>query len=109
MLVWPLLIAGVFALPEVRPKVISLFDAFQGDYFEDLVVAVSLFVDETDETLTASASMPGRTVEIDRSGSRKAVVVQSDAVARQVCAARLGKEGCTIIRAVQSYSMYECV
>jgi len=40
MLVWPLLIAGVFSLPAVRPKVISLFEAFQGDYFKDLVIAV---------------------------------------------------------------------
>jgi hypothetical protein len=44
MLVWPLLIAGVYALPEVRPKVVSLFEAFQGDYFEDLIIAVSLIV-----------------------------------------------------------------
>lgn len=41
MLLWPLLIAGVFCLPEVRPKVSSLFDAFKSDYCEDLVVAVS--------------------------------------------------------------------
>lgn len=41
MLIWPLLIAGVFALPEKRDKVRGLFDAFQGDYCEDLEVAVS--------------------------------------------------------------------
>jgi hypothetical protein len=41
MLIWPLLIAGLFCVPETRPKVVSLFDAFQGDYCEDLVVAVS--------------------------------------------------------------------
>jgi hypothetical protein len=41
MLIWPLLIAGVFALPDARPKVSSLFDAFRADYCEDLVSAVS--------------------------------------------------------------------
>ncbi|AFR97193.2 hypothetical protein C343_05329 [Cryptococcus neoformans C23] len=42
MLIWPLLIAGVFALPEKRDKVRGLFDAFQGDYCEDLEVAREL-------------------------------------------------------------------
>ncbi|WVQ99110.1 hypothetical protein IAU59_006242 [Kwoniella sp. CBS 9459] len=42
MLIWPLLIAGVFALPEKRHKVRELFDAFQGDYCEDLEVARDL-------------------------------------------------------------------
>jgi len=64
MLVWPLLIAGVFALPAVRPKVISLFEAFQGDYFEDLVIAVSnpdsITISQAD---IGSAQMLGRTVE----------------------------------------------
>jgi hypothetical protein len=41
MLIWPLLVAGVFALPNIRPKVSSLFDAFKSDYCEDLVTAVS--------------------------------------------------------------------
>ncbi|GFZ52220.1 hypothetical protein JCM24511_09993 [Saitozyma sp. JCM 24511] len=39
MLIWPLLIAGVFALPNIRPKVSSLFDAFKSDYCEDLATA----------------------------------------------------------------------
>ncbi|OCF32134.1 hypothetical protein I316_06290 [Kwoniella heveanensis BCC8398] len=42
MLIWPLLIAGVFALPEKRYKVGELFNAFQGDYCEDLEVARDL-------------------------------------------------------------------
>ena len=42
MLIWPLLIAGVHCSLEVRPKVRSLFDAFQSEYCEDLQVAVSL-------------------------------------------------------------------
>ncbi|KAK8846872.1 hypothetical protein IAR55_005962 [Kwoniella newhampshirensis] len=42
MLIWPLLIAGVFALPERRQKVRELFNAFQGDYCEDLEVAREL-------------------------------------------------------------------
>jgi hypothetical protein len=41
MLTWPLLIAGLYCLPENREKVSSLFDAFQYDYCEDLRVAVS--------------------------------------------------------------------
>jgi len=41
MLIWPLLIAGVFALTTTRPKVTSLLEALQYDYFEDLLIAVS--------------------------------------------------------------------
>jgi hypothetical protein len=41
MLIWPLLIAGLYCLPEVREKVSSLLDAFQYDYCEDLRSAVS--------------------------------------------------------------------
>lgn len=41
MLIWPLLISGLFCLPERREKVVSLFDAFQSDYCEELSVAVS--------------------------------------------------------------------
>lgn len=44
MLTWPLLIAGLYCLPEIREKVSSLFDAFQYDYCEDLRVAVSYFI-----------------------------------------------------------------
>lgn len=42
MLIWPLLIAGVFAEPAVREKVITLFEAFKQDYFDDLAIAVSV-------------------------------------------------------------------
>lgn len=41
MLVWPLLICGSFCLKDRRDKVLSLFDAFQDDYCEDLRAAVS--------------------------------------------------------------------
>jgi hypothetical protein len=41
MLTWPLLIAGLYCQPEIKEKVVSLFDAFQYDYCEDLLVAVS--------------------------------------------------------------------
>lgn len=41
MLIWPLLIAGMFCLEESRTKVRSLFDAFKSDYSEDLATAVS--------------------------------------------------------------------
>ena len=41
MLIWPLLIAGVFGGMERREKVISLFEAFRSDYCEDLPAAVS--------------------------------------------------------------------
>lgn len=41
MLMWPLLIAGVFCLPSVREKVSTLMDSLASDYCEDLVAAVS--------------------------------------------------------------------
>ncbi|WVR07883.1 hypothetical protein IAU60_004926 [Kwoniella sp. DSM 27419] len=46
MLIWPLLIAGVFALPAKRERVTGLFDAFQGDYCEDLEVARELLFEQ---------------------------------------------------------------
>ncbi|WWC87118.1 uncharacterized protein L201_002004 [Kwoniella dendrophila CBS 6074] len=42
MLIWPLLIAGVFSLPTKRQKVVELFEALSGDYCEDLEVAREL-------------------------------------------------------------------
>ncbi|WWD22184.1 hypothetical protein CI109_106675 [Kwoniella shandongensis] len=42
MLIWPLLIAGVFCLPPKREKVRELFRAFRDDYCEDLQVAREL-------------------------------------------------------------------
>lgn len=39
MLIWPLLIAGTFCLPDVRPKVEELFDVFEPYYAEDLPAA----------------------------------------------------------------------
>lgn len=42
MLMWPMLIAGQFCIDETRAKVRSLLTAFESDYGEDLVVAVSL-------------------------------------------------------------------
>ncbi|TYJ55671.1 hypothetical protein B9479_003574 [Cryptococcus floricola] len=46
MLVWPLLIAGVFCEEDVRQKVRELFDAFQSDYCEDLEVARELLEEQ---------------------------------------------------------------
>ncbi|KAI9637142.1 fungal-specific transcription factor domain-containing protein [Dioszegia hungarica] len=46
MLTWPLLIAGLYCLPEKREKVSSLFDAFQYDYCEDLRCARSLLEEQ---------------------------------------------------------------
>ncbi|ODN79823.1 hypothetical protein, variant [Cryptococcus amylolentus CBS 6039] len=46
MLVWPLLIAGVFCGKDVRQKVGELFDAFQSDYCEDLQVARELLEEQ---------------------------------------------------------------
>ncbi|WVQ84847.1 hypothetical protein IAT38_007004 [Cryptococcus sp. DSM 104549] len=42
MLIWPLIIAGAFCLPDRRTKVRELFEAFQPDYCEDLDVAREL-------------------------------------------------------------------
>ena len=42
MLVWPLMIAGAYALPHRRDKVQGLFRALKFDYCEDLVAAVGL-------------------------------------------------------------------
>ncbi|WRT64943.1 uncharacterized protein IL334_001883 [Kwoniella shivajii] len=42
MLIWPLLVAGVFSLPARRGKVRELFEALSGDYCEDLEVAREL-------------------------------------------------------------------
>ncbi|WWC59260.1 uncharacterized protein I303_101810 [Kwoniella dejecticola CBS 10117] len=42
MLIWPLLIAGVFSLPTKRQKVVELFNALSDDYCEDLEVAREL-------------------------------------------------------------------
>ncbi|WWC67750.1 uncharacterized protein I206_101662 [Kwoniella pini CBS 10737] len=42
MLIWPLLIAGVFSLPAKRQKVVELFAALSDDYCEDLEVAKEL-------------------------------------------------------------------
>ncbi|WVW78653.1 hypothetical protein I302_100613 [Kwoniella bestiolae CBS 10118] len=42
MLIWPLLIAGVFSLPAKRQKVVELFNALSDDYCEDLEVARQL-------------------------------------------------------------------
>ena len=41
MLIWPLLIAGVFCLSNTRDKVRELFEAYHSDYCEDLEAAVS--------------------------------------------------------------------
>ncbi|OCF59004.1 hypothetical protein L486_03502 [Kwoniella mangroviensis CBS 10435] len=42
MLIWPLLIAGVFSLPAKRQKVVELCNALSDDYCEDLEVAREL-------------------------------------------------------------------
>ncbi|KAK4689735.1 hypothetical protein P7C73_g392, partial [Tremellales sp. Uapishka_1] len=46
MLIWPLLIAGVFCTPDRRQKVRELFTAFQSDYCEDLEVARELLEEQ---------------------------------------------------------------
>jgi hypothetical protein len=46
MLVWPLLICGSFCLSSVRGKVLSLLDAFEDDYCEDLRVAREIVLEQ---------------------------------------------------------------
>ena len=46
MLVWPLLICGTFCLPPVREKVLSLMDAFEDDYCEDLRVSREIILEQ---------------------------------------------------------------
>ena len=46
MLIWPLLIAGVFALPPTRVKVRELFDVFDPYYCEDIRAARELLEEQ---------------------------------------------------------------
>jgi hypothetical protein len=96
MLIWPLLIAGVFALPNIRPKVSSLFDAFKSDYCEDLATAVSassvLRVRIWDPRLTISAGPVGGAMEVYRRREGQAALAEPHDKAWTVCFTHLGRE-----------------